>query len=168
MKLTSLIVAELNQESEYSRRALELVPDGKSEWRPHPKSMPLGRLAHMIATMPSWIAMMVNLDEFDVSPKDGKGHDTVQNVNAAELVKALDHATEEALKAVSSSTDEHLETPWKILAGGAKLVEKARYLCMLDIFKHIAHHRGQLTVYLRMTGAKVPAIYGPSADDPRF
>ena len=168
MKLTDVILAELKQESEYTRRALELVPDGKSDWTPHPKSMHFGRLAHMVATMPSWIAMIVNLNEVDVSPKGGPGNGAIQNMNAAALVKTLDDAIEAALQAVSSSTDEHLETPWKILAGGTILVEKARYLCMLDIFKHIAHHRGQLTVYLRMTGAQVPAIYGPSADDPRF
>lgn len=168
MKLTSLILEELKQESEYTRRALELVPDGKNDWKPHPKSMPFGRLAHMVATMPSWLSIMVNQDELDIKPKSGQGHGTVQNVDSAGLVEALDKAARDAVQAVSNTTDEHLATSWKMLAGGTLVMEKARYLFMLETFKHLAHHRGQLTVYLRMTGAQVPAIYGPSADDPRF
>lgn len=111
---------------------------------------------------------MVNQDELDVNPKSASGKGAVESFSADELVKALDKATEEAIQAVSSSTDKHLETSWKMLAGGATVVEKSRYLFILDIFKHLAHHRGQLTVYLRMNGAQVPAIYGPSADDQRF
>ncbi len=168
MKLTSLIVTELKQELELTRRALELVPDGKNDWKPHPKSMPFGQLAHMVATMPSWISMMVNQDELDVKPKKASGNGAVKNLNAVQLVKALDKAAEEAIQAVSSSTDKHLETSWKMLAGGTTVTEKPRYLFILDTFKHLAHHRGQLTVYLRMNDAQVPAIYGPSADDPRF
>ena len=72
MKLTSLILEQLDREAERTRRALERVPTGKNDWKPHPKSMPLGQLAHMVATMPSWISMIVKQDEIDIKPKRGR------------------------------------------------------------------------------------------------
>jgi uncharacterized damage-inducible protein DinB len=168
MKLTSVILEELEREGELTRRALERVPEGKNDWKPHPKSMPLGQLANMVATMPSWISMMVKQDELDIRPKAGSGNGAVHNLDSSELVKALEKAVEDARQAVSGTTDQHLETPWKMLEGGKIVMEKPRYSFMLDNFKHLAHHRGQLTVYLRMNDAQVPAIYGPSADDHRM
>jgi uncharacterized damage-inducible protein DinB len=83
-------------------------------------------------------------------------------------VKALDKAVADARQAVSESNDEALQTPWRLLEGGKVAMENPRYTFILDNFNHLAHHRGQLTVYLRLNDAKVPAIYGPSADDHRF
>ena len=167
MNWTTLIASDLRQESELTRRALENVPPGMSDWKPDPKSMPFGRLAHLVATMPSWFSMMVNMDELDVQPASGSNYkDEVRS--AQDLVEALEKTTKEAIEAVSGTSDAHLEKPWKLLAAGEVKVEKPRNLFMFETLKHWAHHRGQLTVYLRMTGAEVPAIYGPSADDNRF
>src|SRR6188768_2465466 len=166
MTLTSLMSEQLEREAELTRRALEQVPEGKNDWKPHPKSMPLGQLAHMIALMPSWISMMIKQDELDIKPKEGSGPRTIPST--AELVKTHEKAVKDALQAIAETTDEKLQTTWRLLEGGKVCGEKARYEFMLENFGHIAHHRGQLTVYLRLNDAHVPAIYGPSADDHRF
>jgi uncharacterized damage-inducible protein DinB len=171
MKLTSVILEQLDREAELTRRALERVPEGKNDWKPHPKSMPLGQLAHMIAVMPSWISMIVKETEHDIKPKDDGGNGGSQRRipgSTGELIEAHDKAVEEARQAVSKTTDKSLQSPWKLLEGGKVATENPRYLFIMDNFNHLAHHRGQLTVYLRMNEAPVPAIYGPSADDHRF
>src|SRR5260221_5147385 len=168
MKLTSVILEQLDREAEVTRRALERVPDGKSDWKPHPKSMPLGQLAHMVATMPSWIAMIVKQDEIDIKPPEGGSNGPSRNLDSPEaLVQALTKAVTDAREAVSETTDKNLQTPWRLLEGGKVAMENPRYSFIMDNFNHLAHHRGQLTVYLRMNDAQVPAIYGPSADDHR-
>ena len=169
MQLTSMILEQLEREAELTRRALECVPKGKNDWKPHPKSMPLGQLAHMVATMPSWISMIVKQDELDIKPQAGSGNGGSRNLESSEaLVKALDKAVMDAKEAVSETTDKQLQTPWRLLEGGKVAMEHPRYAFIMENFNHLAHHRGQLTVYLRMNDAQVPAIYGPSADDHRF
>lgn len=169
MKLASLIVEELDREAELTRRALEQVPTGKNDWRPHEKSMPLGQLAHMIAVMPSWISMIVEQDELDIKPTAGSTNGEARSFRSnGELLEAHDKAVAAARKAVSKKTDKYLQSPWKLLEGGSVAQENPRYQFILDNFTHLAHHRGQLTVYLRMNDEKVPAIYGPSADEHRF
>src|ERR1051326_3845744 len=169
MQLTSVILEQLDREAELTRRALERVPKAKNDWKPHPKSMPLGQLAPMVATMPSWISMIIKQDEVDIRPKDGGRNGASRNLESPEaLVKALDKAVTDARDAVSATTDGDLQTPWRLLEGGKVAMENPRYSFIMDNFNHLAHHRGQLTVYLRMNDAQVPAIYGPSADDHRF
>jgi uncharacterized damage-inducible protein DinB len=168
VKLASLIVEELDREAELTRRALEHVPQGKNDWKPHEKSMPLGVLAHLIATMPSWISMIVEQDELDIKPPEGSSMGPRNFGSSKELIEAHDKAVAAARKAVSKKTDKFLQTTWKLLEGGTVAQENSRYQFILDNFTHLAHHRGQLTVYLRLNDEKVPAIYGPSADDHRF
>lgn len=169
MKLTSLILEQLDREAELTRRALERVPDGKNDWKPHPKSMPLGQLAHMVANIPAWISMTVKQDELDIKPGASAGNGASRNLDSSEaLVKALDKAVKDAREAVAGTTDKQLQTPWRLLEGGKVVMEHPRYAFIMENFNHLAHHRGQLTVYLRMNDARVPAIYGPSADDHRF
>src|SRR6185436_4801116 len=179
MKLTSLILEQLDREAELTRRALERVPDGKNDWKPHPKSMPMGQLAHMVATMPSWISMILKQPELDIKPKEVKPKDAKSKKGAGngvsrnfasteELVAAHDKAVTDARQALSEINDEDLQTRWRLLEGGNVAMENPRYMFIMDNFNHLAHHRGQLTVYLRMNDEPVPAIYGPSADDHRF
>ncbi|MEP6742320.1 MAG: DinB family protein [bacterium] len=168
MKLTEYLLAELNREIERSRYALEQVPEGKYDWKPHEKSMILGYLANMVATIPMWISMQINQDELDVAPTDGGAFEHKRLDSSAELVEALDKATTGARAAFEKTTDEHLMTNWKLLAKGKVVMEAPRYEMIQDTFLHWAHHRGQMTVYLHLLGAKVPALYGPSADDNQF
>ena len=167
MKLTELFLAELDREADRCRRALADVPDGKHDWKPHDKSMVFGYLANMVATIPNWIAMEITQDELDVAPPGPRQPPPPMNTSA-EYLAALDQAVASARKALSQTTDEFLQTPWKLLARGQVVMEYPRHVMIRDTFNHLAHHRGQMTVYLRLMGAKVPALYGPSADDQRF
>lgn len=168
MKLTEYLLEEMDREVERSRRALAEVPEGKYDWKPHEKSMILGYLANMVATIPMWIAMEITQDELDVSPVDGPKFDQKKLDTSAALVEALDKAAADARSALGKTTDEHLHTSWKLLAGGHVVMESPRYVFIQDTINHWSHHRGQMTVYLRLMGAKVPALYGPSADDNQF
>jgi uncharacterized damage-inducible protein DinB len=169
MKMTELMLEELEREAELTERALEQVPEGKNAWKPHPKSMDLGTLAHLIATMPSWISYIVNQDELDIKPQNGAANGKPRQIGStAELIEAHSKAVAEARKALTATNEDHLKTPWKLLEGGRVAQENSRYGFIMDNFGHLAHHRGQLTVYLRLNEAQVPAIYGPSADEPRF
>ena len=168
MKLTEYFLSELNREVERSKRALEEVPEGKYEWKPHDKSMIFGYLADMVATMPMWLAMAITMDELDIAPKEGSGMKQSKKETREALLKGLEEAASSARSALQNTSDEHLMTSWKLLAGGKVVMEQPRYEVIQDTINHWSHHRGQMTVYLRLMGAKVPALYGPSADDSRF
>ena len=168
MKLTDFLLAELDREVDRSRRALEQAPEGKYDWKPHEKSMIFGYLANMVATIPMWIMMQINQDELDIAPKDGAKFEQAKLDTSAALMEALDKAAAGARAAFKKTTDEHLMTNWQLKAGGQVVAEAPRYVMIQDTINHWTHHRGQMTVYLRLMGAKVPAIYGPSADDSEF
>jgi uncharacterized damage-inducible protein DinB len=168
MKLTDFFLRELDREVERSRRALEQVPEGKYDWKPHDKSMVFGYLADMVATMPTWIGMAITMDELDIAPADGPQVKQAPKETSDALLKALDKAAADARSALEKTTEEYLMTPWRLLARGQVVMESPRHVVIQDTFNHWAHHRGQMTVYLRLMGAKVPALYGPSADDNRF
>lgn len=168
MTITEFLLADMNREIERSRWALEQVPEGKYDWKPHDKSMIFGYLADMVATIPSWITAIVTEDALDIAPVDGPKMKPARKDTSAALVRALDESALKAREALGRTTDEHLETIWHLKAAG-KVVQKApRHETIVDTINHWAHHRGQMTVYLRLMGAKVPAIYGPSADDTNF
>ena len=167
MTLTELFLAELEREAPRTRRALEQVPSGRDDWAPHPKSMPLGRLAGLVASMPSWIGLIVNQDELNLTPPEGQGN--YQQPSVDTLVAVHDGHVQKGREVLSRTTDEFLlTTNWKLLAGGKVVMDQPRHVVLRDTLNHLAHHRGQLTVYLRLVGSTVPAIYGPSADDQRF
>ena len=168
MKLTEFLGSELDREVDRSRKALEQVPDGQYNWKPHERSMMFGYLADMVATIPTWITMEIERDELDIAPADGKGTKQAPKETSAELLKALDDAAVQARNALAKTSDEHLMTPWKLLAQGKVVIESPRYEMIQETINHWAHHRGQMTVYLRLMGAKVPALYGPSADENSF
>jgi uncharacterized damage-inducible protein DinB len=169
MKMTDLFLAELEREAVVTRRALERVPEGKYDWKPHPKSMPLGQLARLVAFMPSWITMMVNQDELDLDPAGGSKYEQPELRTRRELVEAHDKNVASAREALSKTTDEHLMKDWRMLVAGRVVDENVRHIMLRDgVYNHLAHHRGQLTVYLRLNDASVPEIYGPSADEGKF
>ena len=168
MKMTEWFLAELENEASKSRRVLEQVPVGKPDWKPHDRSMALGYLANLVATIPTWIGMAITLDELDIAPKDKPKYEPPALNSSAELIASLDKAVAEARKALQETTDEHLATKWKLLAAGQVAMEQPRYEVIRDAFLHASHHRGQMTVYLRLLGQKVPSVYGPTADDKSF
>lgn len=168
MKLTDFLTAEMEREIQRSRRALEQVPAGKYDWKPHEKSMIFGYLANMVATIPSWVAMEINQEELDIAPAEGSKTEQQRMETSEELLTALDKSAADARAALEKTTDEHLMTSWRLLARGQVVLEAPRHEVIQDTINHWSHHRGQMTVYLRLMGAKVPALYGPSADDSSF
>jgi uncharacterized damage-inducible protein DinB len=148
---------------------LEKIPEGRNDWKPHAKSMPLGRLAALVAGMPSWLAMMVDKNEFDLNPPGGSSGSFQTNFRTnAELLKTMEDGVGAARAALQKTNDDHLMKPWRLLVAGKTVAEHPRHVMMRDSINHLAHHRGQLTVYLRLNDLPVPAVYGPSADDQRF
>ena len=168
MKLTDLFVAQLDAEAPRTRRTLEHAPQGLDDWKPHEKSMAFGRLAMLVATMPTWINLVVNKDELDLNPSGGSNISQQPLRTSQELVAAHDKGVADARAALAKVTDDDLMKPWKLLVSGRVVNESPRYVVLRDTFMHWSHHRGQLTVYLRLNNATVPAIYGPSADDTSF
>jgi uncharacterized damage-inducible protein DinB len=169
VKLTEMFIAEIGREGPLTRRALEAVPEGRDDWKPHEKSMPLGRLAGLVAVMPSWLSMMVEKDEFDLAPPAGSTSQFARDLKTRrELIEEADKGFAAARKALEGTTDEHLMKPWQLKVGGKVVQEQSRHAMLRDSLMHLSHHRGQLTVYMRLNDVPVPAIYGPSADDQRF
>ena len=166
-KIAELLLAELEREAAGTRRALERVPEGRDDWKPHEKSMPLGYLATLVATIPSWVAAIVTQDQLDLA---AQGEFQAPEVHTnRELLEAFDKALAQAREALANTTDEHLTTLWKLLVQGQVVMEVSRYEAIRDsAFNHLAHHRGQLTVYLRLNDVPVPSLYGPTADEKGF
>lgn len=168
MTMTEWFLAELESEAAKSRRVLEQAPAGKRDWKPHERSMAFGYLCELVANIPSWVAFAITMNELDIAPKSGPSQKPAPLHTSAELVAALDKAVAQSREALKKTTDAHLETKWKLLAGGQLAFEQPRHQVIRDTFLHSAHHRGQMTVYLRLLGAKVPSVYGPTADDRSF
>ncbi|HWM94626.1 MAG TPA: DinB family protein [Thermoanaerobaculia bacterium] len=167
-RIAELLLAELEREGAKTRRVLERVPEGRNDWKPHVKSMELGYLAGLVATMPAWVAAMITQDELDLSAP-GELQQSGFRTNR-ELLEAFDRAMDKARQAFAGATDEHLlTTSWKLLVQGNVVAEDLRYEAIRDsALNHLVHHRGQLTVYLRLNDAPVPSLYGPSADEKEF
>ena len=167
MKITELLLAELDREAIGIRKTLERVPEGKNGWKPHEKSMPLGSLAMIVATIPSWVDMVVNMDELDISPADGPKFKPPEWKTRHDLLEQFEASLKKGREVLQNTTDDRLlNTTWRMLAAGKLMSDRPRYVAIRDgVLNHMAHHRGQLTVYLRLNEEKVPAIYGPSADE---
>jgi uncharacterized damage-inducible protein DinB len=166
VKLKDLFLEELKREEAGTRKALERVPEGQNDWAPHEKSMKMGYLASLVASMPAWIDMMIKLDELDFAPVGENKNKPIEWTKTSELVAIFDESMKKGIAALEGTTDEHLMTTWKLKAAGHLISEDPRYVNILNgMLMHWAHHRGQLTVYLRLNEAPVPALYGPSADE---
>ncbi|HEV7706296.1 MAG TPA: DinB family protein [Gemmatimonadaceae bacterium] len=156
---------ELEQEADGTKRTLERVCNQKLTWKPHEKSLSLGQLALHIATLPGALAEISMLPAFDaatVIPRpEAKNVDELLAAHAASITRARE--------ILGGMDDAALETPWTIVMGSKEIARMPRGQFLRSVlFNHWYHHRGQLTVYLRETGALVPAIYGPSADEVPF
>jgi uncharacterized damage-inducible protein DinB len=169
VKLTDLLLGELERESDRSRRVLEQIPPDRHDWKPHDRSMAFGYLAEIVASIPSWISMIIERDELDIKPAGGPTLKKDPMHTSAEYLQVFDKAVADARRALAATSDDFLlQTRWRLLVAGNAVLETTRQEMIRDTINHWAHHRGQMTVYLRLLGAKVPALYGPSADDQRF
>jgi uncharacterized damage-inducible protein DinB len=166
VEMKDLFLAQLDRETASTRKAIERVPDGRSDWKPHEKSMALGYLAALVATMPGWVAFMIEKDELNFDEPSSEEFKTKAAGSKDDLLKLLDEGAAKSRKALENTSEDHLMRPWRFVAGGQVVSEEPRHVMITDaVFSHLAHHRGQLTVYLRLNDASVPAIYGPSADE---
>ena len=168
MKITEMLLAELDREAARSTRALEQVPEGHYDWAPHEKSMHFGYLTELVATMPSWVTMMIRQNQLDLNPPGGSSYERPSLRTSGDLLAAHEKAVQEARAALHGATDDHMATPWRLLVSGNVVAEAPRHEMIAESLNHLAQHRGQMTVYLRLLGARVPALFGPSADDKRF
>jgi hypothetical protein len=168
MNYTDVFLADLEREAPLSRRVLERFPDGKFDWKPAESSMPMGYLAMMVAMMPEWLGMVIQMNELDIAPKDGPKFTPPPMKTSADFVKALDGAVEKGRKALKGTNDDHLvNTNWKLLSGGKVLLDAPRHIHIRDgVLSHCAP-TGPAHRYLRLLGAK-PSTYGPPATRSRL
>jgi uncharacterized damage-inducible protein DinB len=156
---------ELEQEAHTTRRTLERVREDKLEWKPHEKSMTLGVLAMHVATLPAALGELSLQPSFDASVVVPRP--TTTSISA--LLETHDRSVARAREILGSMDDAALELPWRMMNGSTELFSMTRGMFLRSVlFNHWYHHRGQLSVYLRETGALVPSIYGPSADERPF
>ena len=166
MKITDALLPEFDQEMATTRKCLARIPDDKFSFKPHPKSFDMGSLAMHIATMLDWGVMTIQTDNFDYAPVGGEPYVAPVAKTNAELLAMFDKASTEFRAALAAAENDTMMKPWSLLAGGKTIFTMPRVAVLRAmIFNHIVHHRGQLSVYLRMCDIPVPAIYGPSADE---
>lgn len=165
MELKDFFLDQLRRETATSRKVLEQVPQGKNSWKPHERSMELGYLSALVASMPAWVSMMIETDELNLDKPESQRFRPQPQDSTAGLLALSDDSKAAAEIALAKTNQAHLTRTWRFVMGGKTVSEAPRSQQIADVFTHMAHHRGQLTVYLRLNEAKVPAIYGPSADE---
>ena len=166
MGMTDGMIHELEMEAATTRRSLERVPNDKLGWKPHEKSMTLGRLSLHVATIPGDMVGIISPDSFDFSAAGGE---QPAAENADELIPALEESVAKCKEYLSGLDDARLMQNWALLMGEKELMSAPRIGVLRSfLFNHWYHHRGQLTVYLRLNDVPVPSTYGPSADENPF
>lgn len=164
MAIKDAFISELKNEAALTKKLLERVPIEKKDWKPHDKSMSLGRLATHIAEIPRWIPEMMTNDVFDfLASPFGPPHVASSQ---EELLSIFQEKQDKSIAALEKSTDEDFEKNWTLRRGDYVAFSMPKKAAMRSwAFSHIYHHRGQLTVYLRLLDIPVPGLYGPSADE---
>jgi len=160
------MLQEFRNEAAVTRRVLERVPADQLGWKPHPKSVSLGQLAQHIATLPGGIAKIVQLDTFDLP---AQAFTFPEPQHTAEVHEAFEQSVRDAEAYLMTVTEEAAAAPWRLAKGNKVLLEMPRSAALrMLMFSHWFHHRGQLSVYLRILDVALPSIYGPSADESPF
>jgi len=163
MPIGDLLLVEFDEEMKKTRTMLERVPEDKKDFAPHPRSMPLNKLAPHIAQLAGFGLIILTTPELDFSKSSFK---PLPFESAAQLVAAFDEGAAKARAALKNTPDEAWTQPWKLSFGGKPIFSGSRFLAYRQMFlNHVVHHRAQLSVYLRMNEKPVPSTYGPSADD---
>jgi len=166
IKMLEPMMGEIEQEAATTKRVLERVPGDKLAWKPHPKSMTLGQLAMHVATIPGGICRLAQADEFELNPAN---LDQAPPKSADEILPALDASVQTAREYLGSLSEAGVMATWRLKANGKELMAMPRAALLRSIMlNHWYHHRGQLSVYLRMLDVPVPVIYGRSADENPF
>jgi len=163
MKISDTLLPEFDHEVSTTRKVLERVPENQWDWTPHEKSMKMGRLACHVAEMPMFATSIAKSDAMDFAKGDYKA---IEAANRQKLLDAFDKNTSEARAAIAGMSNEDLMKSWSLLNDGKALLSMPKVAVLRSfMMNHLIHHRGQLSVYLRLTNTPVPSIYGPSADE---
>lgn len=164
MPLIDSLLPEFDREMGLTRRALERVPDGQFDWRPHPTSVTLGRLAEHLTEMPMWATTTMAQSELEASTQ--RPADYQPPSTRAAVVAQFDASYRTARQHLVNKTDAEFAAPWTLKNGGKEVFTAPKAMVMRNfVLNHMIHHRAQLTVYFRMLGVPVPSIYGPSGDE---
>ncbi|MCB0719957.1 MAG: DinB family protein [Bacteroidetes bacterium] len=160
MSIAEQLLPEFDQEMASTRRVIERVPDDDPNWKPHPKSFSIAHLAQLIVWMPGWIGQTLTSTELDLA--EGVGY---SNESTEALLKLFDENVRSTREAITRSTDADYAVPWSLKMRGEVMFTMPRAVVVRQHISHLSHHRGQMTVYLRLRDVPIPSIYGPTADE---
>jgi uncharacterized damage-inducible protein DinB len=160
MSISDTLLPEFDQEMAATRRVIERVPDDDPGWKPHPKSFAIAHLAQLLAWMPGWIGQTLTNTELDLSGGAGYSMESTET-----LLELFDENVRQAREAIIAATDADYEVPWSLKARGHVVFTMPRGAVVRQHISHLSHHRGQMTVYLRLRDVPVPSVYGPTADE---
>lgn len=166
LTLSDSILPEFDQEMGNTRKLIERCPDDKFGWGPHEKSYKLGELVSHLVNLPTWTMATINEDAFDMAPEGGDAPRAKEFTSAGAALEAFENNVAAARKAVAGASNENLLGNWTLRSGGHDVFTMPRIAVLRSfVMNHQIHHRGQLTVYLRLLDIPLPAIYGPTADE---
>jgi uncharacterized damage-inducible protein DinB len=161
MSFSEMLLPEFDEEMRNTRKMLEAVPTEKFGWKPHDRSMTLGRLASHVGEMPGWVTVTIGQDKLELTP----GQKPYLAESQEQLLADFDKQVSTAREAIAGATDERLAQPWSLVYGGHTMFSNPRSVVLRTmVMSHMIHHRGQLSVYLRLLDVAIPGMYGPSAD----
>lgn len=164
MTIAENLLPEFDREMGITRRLLERVPDGQFAWKPHEKSMTLGRLAEHLAELPQWL--LITIKDSGIDMATARPPEYRSPATRAAVLEMFDKNVAAAREALSGRTDAEMMAPWKLKHQGKEIFTMPKAVVARGfVMNHMIHHRGQLMVYLRMLGVPVPSIYGPSGDE---
>ena len=165
MSIAQMLLPEFDREMASTRKLLEIVPEAGASWRPHPKSTTLGDLAAHLATLPLWARLTLELPELDLGVPANASVARLHFTSTSAVVAQFDENLRGARAALAAASDETLRAQWSLLNKGTAIFTLPRVAVMRSfVLSHMIHHRGQLTVYLRLRDVPLPSIYGPTAD----
>lgn len=160
MSIADTLLAEFDQEMATTRRVLERVPDDDPNWKPHPKSFSVSHLAQLLARLTGWIGQTLTSTELELG-----GGDPYSEESTESLLTLFDRNVRASRDAIVAAKDADYEVPWTLKLNGQVLFTQPRGAVVRQHISHLSHHRGQMSVYLRLLDVPVPSIYGPTADE---
>ena len=160
MTIADSLLPEFDQEMATTRRVLERVPDDQPQWKPHPKSFSVAHLAQLLASLPGWIDQVLSSTELDLAAGGG-----YSNQKTASLLDTFDENVRKSREAIAKAKDSDYDVSWSLKMNRNVLFTAPRRVVVRQHISHLSHHRGQMTVYLRLLDVPVPSIYGPTADE---
>jgi len=165
MPIIDAMLPEFDREMGLTRRVLDRVPDGRFDWRPHPTSVTLGRLAEHLAEMPLWVTLTMTRSTLEMTT--GRPADHVPPATRDAVLALFDTHLKAGRANLAGKTDAEFRAPWTLTGGGKEVFTMPKVAVIRNfVLNHMIHHRGQFSVYLRMLEVPIPSIYGPSGDEP--